>query len=139
MLGRLGLGALASRVGTFPLFLGSFATMAVSHLLWLFAGSSLLLLVAYATMLGLGYGGFIALSPAVVAEIFGLDGLGGVIGTLYTAAAVGSLAGPPIAGVLFDSWGPTTAIVFAFTMSTLSTLALIPMIPAERRSAPTVG
>ena len=133
VIGRLGLGALAGRVGTLRLFLASFALMAVSHLLWLVAGGSFPLLALYAASLGFGYGGFIALSPAVVAEVFGLEGLGGVIGTLYTAAAVGSLAGPPIAGVLFDSIGATAAIVFALIMSTSAALVLVPMVRADAR------
>jgi len=70
-------------------------------------------LVLYAIVLGLGYGGFIALSPAVAAERFGLQGIGGILGTMYTAAAIGSLIGPPAAGVLIDNFGYTTAIAAA--------------------------
>ncbi len=128
VIGRLGLGALAGRLGTLRLYLASFITMAASHLLWLGASASFPVLAVYAAVLGLGYGGFIALSPAVVAEIFGLDGLGGVIGTLYTAAAIGSLAGPPVAGVLFDTFGSTTAIVFALALSTGGAIVLAPLL-----------
>jgi len=53
----------------------------------------------------------------VVAERLGLDGLGGVLGSLYTAAAIGSLAGPPLAGVLIDRWGYNTAILTAAAIS----------------------
>jgi MFS family permease len=74
-------------------------------------------LVLYAVVLGLGYGGFIALAPAVVADRFGLQGLGGILGTLYTSAAVGSLAGPPLAGLLFDHLGDATAIAAASAIS----------------------
>ncbi len=125
VVGRLGLGALAGRWGTMRLYAGSFLTMAISHLIWLVAEGSYPLLVVYAATLGLGYGGFIALSPAVVAEIFGLDGLGGVIGTLYTAAGIGSLAGPPIAGLLFDELGASAAILFAFGMSAASAIVVL--------------
>lgn len=124
VVGRLGLGSLADRLGVIRLYRASFVVMAASHLLWLVAGSSYALLVIYTVTLGIGYGGFIALSPAVVARRFGLEGLGGVLGTLYTSAALGSLAGPPLAGVLIDQYGHRTAIAFAAGMSTLATIVL---------------
>ncbi|MEM8903370.1 MAG: MFS transporter [Actinomycetota bacterium] len=117
IVGRLGLGALAARLGTRRLYRVCFLVMALSHPIWFVAGASHPLLIAYAITLGVGYGGFIAVSPAVAAERFGLEGLGGVLGTLYTSAAIGSLFGPPIAGVLIDEAGYGTAIGFATVTS----------------------
>lgn len=125
VIGRLVLGTLADRFGPQRLYMGSFIVLASSHLIWLVAGSNYLLLVVYSIVLGLGYGGYIALSPAVVAEVFGLDGLGGILGTLYTAAAVGSLTGPPIAGWLIDTSGESAAIIFALVMSGAATAVLL--------------
>ncbi len=113
VIGRLGLGALAARVGAVRLYRATFLVMGCSHVLWLVAGSAYVVLVAYTVALGVGYGGFIALSPSVVAERFGLEGLGGVLGTLYTSAAIGALAGPPLAGVLIDTFGYDAAIAAA--------------------------
>ncbi len=124
VVGRLGLGSLADRLGPLRLFRFSFFVMAASHLIWLGAGSSFLLLVLYAIVLGLGYGGFIAISPAVVAGRFGLDNLGGTLGTLYTSAAFGSLCGPPIAGLLIDGPGYGTAILAAAGISGLGAVIL---------------
>ena len=47
------------------------------------------MLVVFAIMMGVGYGGFIALAPAVTAMLFGTTGLGAILGALYTAAAIG--------------------------------------------------
>jgi len=105
IVGRLGLGAIASRVGVMRLYQGCFATMAMSFGIWLVAGSSAALLVVFAVVLGVAYGGFIALSPAVAAQLFGTVGLGGVLGAVYTAAGVGGLVGPPAAGALVDATG----------------------------------
>lgn len=124
IVGRLGLGALAARLGTIRLYRVCFLVMALSHPIWFVAGGSHALLVVYAVTLGVGYGGFIAVSPAVAAERFGLEGLGGVLGTLYTSAAIGSLFGPPIAGVLIDEAGFRTAIGFA-TVTSLAGWALL--------------
>jgi len=87
--------------------------MSFSQLIWLFAGNTYALLVLFAVIYGTGYGGFIALSPAVAATRFGLRGLGGVLGTWYSAAAFGSLGGPPSAGWLIDTFNYEVAILFA--------------------------
>jgi Na+/melibiose symporter-like transporter len=129
VIGRLGLGGMADRIGPTRLYRHSYLLMAASHGLWLVSGDRFWVLVAYAIVLGVAYGGFIALSPAVVALRFGLEGMGGVLGTLYTSAAVGSLAGPPIAGVLIDSAGYGAAIVGALSMSVLGWVMLLKLSP----------
>jgi MFS family permease len=125
IVGRLGLGALAVRFGATRLFRMSFFVMGLSHLIWLVAGDTYALLVLYAVVLGLGYGGFIAISPAVVADRFGIEGMGGVLGTLYTSAAVGSLFGPPLAGLLFDHLGDAAAISAAAVVSLAGWVVLL--------------
>lgn len=127
IVGRLGLGGLADRIGATRLYLGAFFVMTISHVIWLSADDRFGQLVAYAVTLGLGYGGFIALSPAVAAQRFGLAGLGGILGTLYTAAGIGSLGGPPVAGVLIDQLGYGAAIGFAVCTTALATAILIPL------------
>ena len=67
----------------------------------------------FSVIFGAAYGGFIALSPAVAAELFGLKGLGGVLGTWYTGAAFGALCGPFVAGSLIDAVDYWAAIVLA--------------------------
>ena len=127
IVGRLGLGALAVRLGATRLFRLSCLVMGASHLLWLVAGDRYALLVVYTVVLGLGYGGFIAISPAVVADRFGLEGIGGILGTLYTSAVAGSLLGPPIAGQLFDQFGDSVAITFAAAVSLAGWSVLLPL------------
>ncbi len=128
IVGRLGLGSLANRVGAVRLYFFSFVVMACSHVIWLGAGSNYVALLLYTVTLGIGYGGFIALSPEVVAQRFGLEGIGGIIGTLYTAAGIGSFAGPPLAGLLIDSYGYTTTIVVAALFNTTAVCILVPLI-----------
>jgi len=113
VVGRLGIGAMADRFGAARLFRICFLVMAFSQGLWFFAGSAYSLLAVFALAFGSGYGGFIALSPVVAADRFGLKGLGGILGTLYSAAAFGSFGGPPLAGWIIDTAGYRTAIVFA--------------------------
>jgi len=113
VIGRLAIGGIANRFGASRLFRICFLIMSFSQLIWLFAGNTYALLVVFAVIYGTGYGGFIALSPAVAATRFGLKGLGGVLGTWYSAAAFGSFGGPPLAGWLIDTFNYEVAILFA--------------------------
>ncbi|PRZ41755.1 putative MFS family arabinose efflux permease [Antricoccus suffuscus] len=128
VVGRLGLGALGNRLGAVRLTQLSFATIAASFILWLTAGGSFVILVIYAIVLGVGYGGFIALTPAVVAGLYGTVGLGGVLGALYTAAGLGGLFGSPLAGALIDATSYTVTIVvsMAITAGAAAVLLLLP-------------
>ncbi len=129
VVGRLGLGALGTVVPLMRLYQASFLTMALSFLLWLAASWNVWLLLAFAILMGLSYGGFIALSPAVAAALFGPLGLGSVLGTLYTAAGVGAMIGPPMLGLLVDASGYSTTIVIAMCLG----MAAVPLLVAAER------
>ena len=128
VIGRLGLGVLGMRFGVLPLVIMSFAIQPVSYIVWLVAGSNYFLLLVFAALLGVGYGGFVALSPVASAGIFGLEGLGGILGVQYTSAGVGALIGPISAGAIIDATGSyTVAIVAAILVSSAATLAVLPL------------
>jgi MFS family permease len=108
VVGRIALGAIADRLGRVRTFQASFAVLAAGFTLWLghiLVGGPFAVLVAFAVVLGVGYGGWIALQPAVIADAFGVRGLGWVVGLVYTAAGIGALLGVPLAGVLVDATG----------------------------------
>ncbi len=88
--GRLGLGALADRFGVIRLYLLCFALQAVSYAIWLGAHSYLSLII-FAVVMGTGYGGYVALAPAMMAHLFGTGRLGSLVGALYTNNAFGTL------------------------------------------------
>ena len=94
VVGRLGLGGLGGRFGATRLMQASFVILTASFLIWLAAGASYPMLVLFTIVMGVAYGGFIALAPAVAAGLFGTVGLGAILGTLYTAAAIGGLDRP---------------------------------------------
>ncbi|NEM06125.1 MFS transporter [Geodermatophilus normandii] len=102
--GRLVLGVVAVRTGALRAFQGCFLTMGASFALWSLGGGYGVLFT-FAVVLGVGYGGFVALGPAVVAERFGTTRLGGLLGVLYTSAGIGSAVGAPLAGVAVDASG----------------------------------
>jgi len=126
--GRLGFGALGDKISRVHLYQSTFVIVASSFLIWLFSGQSFVPLMVFALMLGSGYGGFIVLSPAVTVEIFGLVGLGTILGATYTAAGVGGLLGPTLAGFLIDKTGGfAAAIIAALIFAFIGFLLLIPV------------
>jgi MFS family permease len=136
VIGRLGLGVLGGRLGTVRVYQATFFCLGLSFLIWLVGGGSYSVLVIFAIVMGTAYGGFIALSPAVTAEKFGAVGLGGVIGALYTSAAVGGLLGPPAAGALIDGVGFQATIVVAMVIGFFAFAATLPLSRLERVSVP---
>lgn len=127
VIGRLGLGALAARWVPIRLFQGSFFVVGASFLVWFGAGTAYPMLVVFAVIFGIAYGGFIALAPAVAADLFGPVGLGGILGALYTAAGVGGLIGPPLAGELIDAVGYSTALLVSFGAGMVAFAILLPI------------
>jgi MFS family permease len=126
--GRLAFGALGDKISRIRLYQVTFLMVSVSFLIWLLAANSFILLVVYAILMGVGYGGFIVLSPTVAAEIFGLAGLGTILGTIYTGAGFGGLLGPTMTGFIIDKTGSyNAAIIVAMIMALMAFLLLVPV------------
>jgi MFS family permease len=131
IVGRLALGAAAARTGVLRTYQACFALMAGSFLLWLGA-PGYPRLVVFAVLLGVGYGGFVALGPAVVATLFGVQALGGLLGVLYTSAAVGSAIGPPAAGSVIDASGEYLPVILAaLALGSLATAVVLTVRPVQ--------
>ena len=120
VLGRLTLGAIGARVDLLRLYQSCVAALGASYIIWIFAGANYAVLVVFAVCMGTAYGGWIALSPAVTASLFGPIGLGGVLGALYTSAGIGGLVGPPLIGVMIDATSYQAAVGLAIALSGVS-------------------
>ncbi len=136
IVGRLLLGVIAPRFGLTRVYRSCFAVMSMSFAIWLVAGDRYWLLVVFTVVLGVAYGGFIALSPAVAAEAFGPRGLGGLLGALYTSAAIGGLLGPPLAGTMIDVTGSYTPAIAVATLLTLGAFVVLLFLPDGRSRLP---
>lgn len=121
--GRFAIGALADRLGRARTLALALASMGLAYLLW--AGAAgYTLLAAFALGLGLSYGGIVALLPALCMDFFGARAVSSVIGTLYTGAALGNLAGPVLAGWVFDRYGGYQPVIWScLLLSGLAALA----------------
>lgn len=125
--GRLVLGRLAARWSSLRLYRACIAVNGASFLIWVLVGTSYPALLAFALVMGVSYGGFIALAPAVAAEQFGTIGLGAILGALYTSAGIGGLVGPPLMGRLIDAYDYTPTLVIAMALALAAAAALLPL------------
>ncbi len=124
VVGRLALGAIAG-TALLRAYQGCFAAMGLSFAIWWAAGDSYAAMLAFAIVLGVGYGGFVALAPAVVAARFGVGNLGALLGVLYTGAGIGSAIGPPAAGAAVDAWGYGAAIAASLATGLIAFVAVL--------------
>ncbi|MDP7068176.1 MAG: MFS transporter [Acidimicrobiales bacterium] len=126
ILGRLLLTAVAGKLGSVRLLQIALLAQPVAYFFWIIANGRYFLLVIFAALLGLTYGGFVALAGDVVAFYFGLMGIGAVTGMLFFWSGFGSLAGPPIVGFLADlSTLRVVPLGAVFAMALLGALVLL--------------
>jgi MFS transporter, OFA family, oxalate/formate antiporter len=104
LVGRFAIGSIADRFGRMRSLALMYLMMALMLVLW-WASTGALALSIMAVGFGISYGGFVATFPTVVMDLFGARSLSGIIGCLYTAAGIGTLFGPPLAGAAFDAFG----------------------------------
>jgi MFS family permease len=86
------------------------------------------MLVPSLVIIGLGYGGPVPMMPALVREYFGRVRLATILGLVMGVAALGSMVGPPLAGLAFDrlgsyqvAWFGLAGLVVAGIVSLLTT------------------
>jgi MFS family permease len=132
VVGRMGLGAVADRVGVVRLYQFCYLVVGLSFVLWLVA-NAYSTLVIFALVLGVGYGGWVALSPAVLAHLYGTHRLGSILGALYTSGGAGVLMGPPVAGLIIARSGYRWAIAFSLVTCMAAFIALLPLDRMSRR------
>jgi predicted MFS family arabinose efflux permease len=101
LIGRFGVGSLADRIGRIPALCWMQLSMGCTFVAWGF-GASYAVLVFFAFWFGLSYGGIVSLLPAICMDLFGARSISGILGTLYSGAALGNLLGPVLAGAVFD-------------------------------------
>jgi MFS family permease len=131
VLSRIGFGSLVRRFGSFRLYRACLSIQGISFVVWFVAGSSYALLVVFVLVLGVGYGGFVALSPIVISDRMGVAGLGSLLGLLYTAPGFGALIGTPTAGWLIDTTGGYRWAIFACVVCSAVAVLLLAGLPVD--------
>jgi MFS transporter, OFA family, oxalate/formate antiporter len=136
--GRFVLGSVADWIGRLRFLVVTCIGMALALAIWAGADSFARLAV-FALAFGAFYGGWVAILPTVVMDRFGSANISSIIGVLYTSVALGTLAGPTVAGVLFDRSGSyALAIGLGCAANTLAaglSLILLRKKPGPERSS----
>jgi len=122
--GRIGLNALAPKLGLMNTYLLSCVILLAACIIWVMS-HSYVSLIAFALAMGVGYGANAAMTPAVAAAKFGIEGLGRLLGWLYTSFGVACIVGPPLAGALADITHDYRFPVFIALIGGIASLAAI--------------
>jgi MFS family permease len=134
VVGRLGLNALAERFGLLNMYKASYWILLLGCAIWL-VSHNYPMLVVFALVLGVGYGGIAAMTPAVAAARFGIEGLGEVLGLLLTSFGVASLVGPPAAGIMADRTHDYRWPVFIAVATALAALMVVVLVRDSQETA----
>ncbi len=106
----------------------AFGCLTAALAIWWASGGSAAVLIISAVTHGVGWAVWVSATPSVLAEWYGVENLGGVIGIYYTGLGVGGLVGPAVCGFVIDAAGfePALALVTVTSLVALGLLA-VPM------------
>jgi sugar phosphate permease len=128
--GRLSFGWFSGRFDNRRMAALGFAMMSAGMLLFSYAASvAMLALVPFFILFGIGYGSLTTMRVALVREYFGRKRFGTVHGFIIGIMSIGTIAGPPLAGWVFDSRGSYQSIWLIFAGLLLLALAIIAATP----------
>jgi len=102
--GKIFFGRLGDRTGSIFVFIIAFLLLLAS-LLWLIPAKSLWAFYLFAAVFGLAYGGGVTSESPLVAELFGLENHGLILGIIAFGFTLGGAIGPFIVGYIFDVAG----------------------------------
>jgi MFS family permease len=138
VIGRLGLGWLGDRFDKRRVIASAFAMMCGGLLCLGFASSATIwLLTPFLILFGIGYGGNNTLRASVIREFFGIGNFGAIHGFVLGMIALGSIAGPPLAGWVFDNWATYQPIWLVFAgLAVVAMLTAITIPPITSTAQP---
>ena len=123
MLGGLAAGVLSDRIRISTLLIMQ-PLMSVLVLMVSVASSNAFVLLISLVLVGFSYGSIIAVYPVAVIKIFGEVSSSLIYGRIFTAWGLAGLAGPWLAGWLYDVTGNyTLALLVAAASSTMSVMS----------------
>lgn len=130
---RLLFGGLGDQIGPVRAYQLGYAMVLAAYAVWL-TGSSYVLLLSVALLLGAGYGAITALTPVVLMSYFGREQIGAVIGAMTSSGSVGALAGAPLAGYLIGQHGYEAVVWIFCAIAACSTVAVATLKAAPKQA-----
>jgi MFS family permease len=130
--GRLGFGWLADFRDKRLVLAAAFALQTLGMLLFAFV-HTWWHLIPFLLLYAPGYGGNIAVRPALQAEYFGRRALGLIMGLTFFITSLGNVLGPVFVGWMYDVM---ESYRLAFVITAFASLAAIPLVLSMPRSQP---
>ena len=130
--GRFGLGWLGDKFSKRRkhLTVGTLILLTLSLLCFEFTASGWVwLLVPFIVLFGFSYGGNVTMVGVLLREYFGLGNFGTIIGFMWGILMLGNMAGPPVAGWVFDTWGSYQGVWLASAGITFVGAVIMLMVP----------
>ncbi|MBM2825095.1 MAG: hypothetical protein HW402_759 [Dehalococcoidales bacterium] len=128
--GRLGSGWLSDRLGKRYVFAASYALITVGlFLLGYVTTGTIWLTVPFIIAFSLGWGGSVTTRISLLSEYFGRLRFGTILGITSGIMMVGNIAGAPLAGWVFDTWGSYRGAWLGYGALTTVGMVLVLTIP----------
>jgi len=122
--GRIVLGALSDKIGTRWVFITAYIIQALA-LTWLIFLNQAWMLLGFAFLLGVAWGGWITSYAPIFGEYFGLKHFTTIFAIATSNFAFGSAVGPYVAGYIFDR---TQSYVIPLEIGAVLSLATFAML-----------
>ena len=132
--GRILLTAASDHLGRRNSMIAMYFTMALSFLLWYVAGN-MTVLTMFAVFYGLGSGGYVAMIAPLIAEYFGTEKIGSILGCFMPNIALGGFFGPYLTGYAYDLWGSYDIPFIVALVCGLAAAVLALLMPAKAYEA----
>lgn len=134
LLGGVSLGALADRIGHRRAMLMGLGAQIVAYAA-LYCADGVGLLLGGAALFGVFYGSFVALFPALVADLYGLGHTGTIGGFIVGGGGLLGAWGPAAAGYLRDADGDFRRVFMFCAITAVVALGLFVTLPRPRCTA----
>ena len=134
LLGGVSLGAVADRIGHRQAMMVGLAAQIIAYAALCFADGIGVLLVGSA-LFGIFYGSFVALFPALVADLYGLSHAGTIAGFIVGGGGLLGAWGPAAAGYVRDTDGDYRRVFALCAATAVAALVLFATLPRPRRVA----
>ena len=124
MVGRFIAGMAIDRIGSKRIMIICFF-MLIACLLWLQTADAFWMFFLFACVYGIAHGGFFTAISPIIAELFGINSHGALLGIVAFFGAIGGSAGPLLAGIIFDLSGSYGLYFWLITCVSAVSLVLL--------------
>jgi len=130
--GRIGMGLISDAIGTkrslFITILG--ATIVLFYLLIV---NSAWMLILFAVLFGFVYGSTVPLTPRIIAELFGTENMGAIMGVAGIFGAIGPAFGPVVVAAIYDKTGSYSLAFISAGVAMMVALVLFMSLKLPRK------